>query len=155
MLTWVGTCATSVCRAWERSQREDKTGSHLGNRSSQSTYLGAVLKTWTISSCNLWVSQIFAFESFERNKPVGLLKIGNVPESDDALTDETQRIERDPKSVPRRIWTFIFSTLVSSCSPHPCEQTQGMAINAEQVVGVPERNASLWFSSFPVTWISR
>lgn len=36
-------------------------------------------------------------------KPVGLLKIGNVPQSDDALTDETQRVERNPESVPENL----------------------------------------------------
>ena len=93
--TWVGTCATSVCRAWERTQREDRTGSHLGNRSLRSTCSEAVLKTWTDRNyCQ------YALRETVSNKPVCLLEIGYVPQSNDALTDKTQRVKRDPESVP-------------------------------------------------------
>ena len=93
--TWVGTCATSVCRAWERTQREDRTGSHLGNRSLRSTCWEAVLKTWTDGNyCQ------YALRETVSNKPVCLLEIGYVSQSNDALTDKTQRVKRDPESVP-------------------------------------------------------
>ena len=42
---------------------------------------------------------------------------------------------------------FMFPTLVHCLPllPHPCEQAQGMAIDAEQVVGVPEQKSNILF----------
>ena len=74
---------------------------------------------------------------------LSLLEVGNVPESDDSLADESQWIQRHPQRVPdvtihNIILTADISLNFHFNSPQPGDESNVHVINPEQIIWVAD-----------------